>query len=263
MSQSSRECCDVHRPTWTATQWLRTLGKDGTVDRGAQRAGMSSESSNVKDRVSIGRIPLKQVRVNRNERKEEAPKPNPMNKLVPYLDLFCRLGDDELARLANVDKDVCASLRTQVDAINAGLAAYVDLLPRLSDAELTRLTGASDRTIRFWRLCQPRADVAAKAPAPAKSDASASAEKPGVPSEKRPVPTAPHSVVTESLSSDSGKFPAAEGATDKDAAGYVTLSGAPFPGFDTEGEAPAEPAIEGVSLEEVEGEPDPLGLNNP
>ncbi len=224
---------------------------------------MSSESSNVKDRVSIGRIPLKQVRVNRNERTEESPKPNPMNKLVPYLDLFCRLGDDELARLANVDKDVCASLRTQVDAINTGLAPYVDLLPRLSDAELTRLTGASDRTVRFWRLCQPRADVAAKAPAPAKPEASASVEKPGVPSEKRLVPTAPHSVVTESLSSDSGRFPAAEEASGKDAAGYVTLSGAPFPGFDSDGESSTEHGGDGVSLEEVEGEPDPLGLNNP
>jgi hypothetical protein len=225
---------------------------------------MSSESSNVKDRVSIGRIPLKQVRVSRSDRKEEAPKPNPMNKLVPYLDLFCRLSDDELARLANVDKDVCASLRTQVDAINAGLAAYVDLLPRLSDAELTRLTGASDRTVRFWRLCQPRGGAAAKAPAAAtKPDAAPAGEKPGVPGESQRVPTAPHSVVTEPLSSESGKF-AAEGSTDKDAAGYVTLSGAPFPGFDTEGEsAPSEPAIEGVSLEEVEGEPDPLGLNNP
>lgn len=223
---------------------------------------MSSESSNVKDRVSIGRIPLKQMRVNRSDRKDEAPKPNPMNKLVPYLDLFCRLGDDELARLAQVDQDICATLRTQVDAINAGLAAYADLLPRLSDAELTRLTGASDRTVRFWRLCQPRTGVAAKAPASAAGRAEGATEKPGVPGERRTVPTAPHSVVTESLGSDSGKLPA-EGSTDKDASGYVTLSGAPFPGFDTDGVGPTEPAIEGVSLEEVEGEPDPLGLNNP
>ena len=69
-------------------------------------------------------------------------------------------------------------------------------------------------------------------------------------------------MVTESLSSESGKFPA-EGSADKDAAGYVTLSGAPFPGFDSDGESSAEPVIDGVSLEEVEGEPDPLGLNNP
>ena len=184
---------------------------------------------------------------------------NPMNKLVPYLDLFCRLGDDELGRLADVEPEICASLRSQVDAINAGLAAYVDLLPRLSDAELCRLTGASDRTIRFWRLCQPRAGLA---PAPMPRAAAQS----GVPAESQRVPTAPHSVVTEPISSDSGRFPAGEPSKkDKDASGYVSLSGAPFPGFDDEGAAEVEviEAIEGVSLEEVEGEPDPLGLNQP
>jgi len=219
---------------------------------------MSSESSNVNDRVSIGRIPLKQVRVSRSDREKEAQRANPMNKLVPYLDLFCRLGDEELGRLADVEPEICASLRSQVDAINAGLAAYVDLLPRLSDVELCRLTGASDRTIRFWRLCQPRAGIAA-APKPQ------AAAQSGVPAESQRVPTAPHSVVTEPASSDSGRFPAGEPGKkkDKDASGYVSLSGAPFPGFDDEGAAAAEAIeeIEGVSLEEVEGEPDPLGLN--
>lgn len=104
-------------------------------------------------RVSIGRIPLKQVRVKR----EEPPKPiNPMNALVPYLDLFCRLDDDELARLAHVETDVVSELRAQVIAIDEGLGQYADLLPRLSDGELVRLTGATAKTVRFWRLCQPR-----------------------------------------------------------------------------------------------------------
>lgn len=212
---------------------------------------MSSESSNVNDRISIGRIPLKQVRVSRADREKEAQKAaNPMNKLVPYLDLFCRLGDEELGRLAGVEPEICASLRTQVDAINAGLAAYVDLLPRLSDAELCRLTGASDRTIRFWRLCQPRAGIA---PAP-KAEAPA-----GVPAESQRVPTAPHSVVTEPASPAGGEVK----KKGKDASGYVSLSGAPFPGFDDEGAAEVVEELEGVSLEEVEGEPDPLGLNQP
>lgn len=220
---------------------------------------MSSESSNVNDRVSIGRIPLKQVRVSRSEQKE-APKANPMNKLVPYLDLFCRLDDDELGRLAGVEREVCASLRSQVDAINDGLAAYVDLLPRLSDTELVRLTGASDRTVRFWRLCQPREGIAPKpaaAPAP-----EVKAQEDGSPEQSPRVPTAPHSVVTEPTSETSGRFPAAApapGASGKDNSGYVTLSGAPFPGFDHDDQAEAE----GVTLEEVEGEPDPLGLNEP
>lgn len=225
---------------------------------------MSSESSNVKDRISIGRIPLKQVRVSRNEA-EKGPPPNPMNNLVPYLDLFCRLGDAELARLGGVDLDVCVSLRAQVDTIGNGLAAYSDLLPRLSDSELVRLTGTSDRTIRFWRLCQPRHAVAAAPPVAT----SAAATKPrtatpGVPDERERSPTAPHSVAAESPRDNTGRLPTVAamdvvGDGDDDGAGYVTLSGAPFPGFDEEAGAGAD-GLEGVSLD---GDPDPLGLGDP
>ncbi len=81
---------------------------------------------------------------------------NPMNRLVPYLDLFARLEDDELARLASVEVEMVATLRRQVNEIGEGLAHYLDLLPRLGDDELVRLSGASIKTIRFWRLCQPR-----------------------------------------------------------------------------------------------------------
>ncbi len=80
----------------------------------------------------------------------------PMNRLVPYLDLFARLGDDELSRLAQVPVAVVVELRTQVDEICGALASYADLLPRLCDEELVRLTGATPKTVRFWRLCQPR-----------------------------------------------------------------------------------------------------------
>lgn len=235
---------------------------------------MSSESSNVNDRISIGRIPLKQVRVSRSDRESE-PRPNPMNNLVPYLDLFCRLDNVELARLGGVDTDVVVSLRTQVDAINAGLAAYADLLPRLSDAELVRLTGASDRTIRFWRLCQPRhaaSSTPAAPPAPAKpaNPAGAPAASAGVPDRSENSPTAPHSVVAASPADNTGRFPSAAamgkaGSADSDAAaGYVTLSGAPFPGFD-DAAAAAAAVDEGVGLEGVslEGESDPLGLGDP
>lgn len=229
------------------TRRLRRGAKDGTVGVGTPLGlGMTSDSSNANDKVSIGRIPLKQVRVSRSEREKEAA-PNPMNRLVPYLDLFARLDDDELARLAGVERDVAATLREQVVAINEGLAAYVDLLPRLSDTELVRLTGASDRTIRFWRLCQPRGGLVAKAAAEPAAQTAA-----GVPSESKRVPTAPHAVVPPASESS----PHLPTVTKDDAAGYVTLSGAPFPGFDHEDGAGGE----GVTLEEVEGEPDPLGL---
>jgi hypothetical protein len=122
---------------------------------------------------AIGRIALKQVRVTRAEAEAQTrydgPKPparppaaeragsnSPLNRLVPYLDLFGRLSDEELSRLARTPTSAVETLRQQVDEVNRVLARYVDLLPRLSDEELTRLTGGTAKTIRFWRLCQPR-----------------------------------------------------------------------------------------------------------
>lgn len=112
---------------------------------------------------TLGRIALKQVRVSRAEveaRNREASGPrkasNPMNRLVPYLDLFSRLSDEELSRLSGTPVNAVENLRQQVDEVNRALGRWVDLLPRLSDDELARLTGATVKTIRFWRLSQPR-----------------------------------------------------------------------------------------------------------
>jgi hypothetical protein len=139
---------------------------------------------------------------------------------VPYLDLFGRLEDQELARLASVAVEIVAELRKQVMAVKRGLAPYVDLLPRLSDDELARMTGASVKTVRFWRLCRPKADddlgpaepgarpIAEKAAASGNAQpAQAAAASAGVP---KPVTTASHSSL--------------EG-----------LSGEPFPGFEANG----------------------------
>jgi hypothetical protein len=111
---------------------------------------------------TLGRIALKQVRVSRAEaearaRETSGPKANnPMNRLVPYLDLFGRLGDDELARLSGAPLQAVEGLRVQVDEVHRALGRFADLLPRLNDEELARLTGATTKTIRFWRLSQPR-----------------------------------------------------------------------------------------------------------
>jgi hypothetical protein len=86
---------------------------------------------------------------------------NPMNKLVPYLDLFGRLEDEELSRLARVPLSVVTGLRQQVDQVAGALERYSDLLPRLDDGEFVRLTGANPKTIRFWRLSQARSGASA------------------------------------------------------------------------------------------------------
>lgn len=125
---------------------------------------MHGDEPNAGGDGTLGRIALKQVRVSRAEveaRSREASgnaarKANPMNRLVPYLDLFWRLSDDELSRLARTPTSAVEALRQQVDEVNRALGRYADLLPRLSDDELARLTGASSKTIRFWRLSQPR-----------------------------------------------------------------------------------------------------------
>lgn len=107
---------------------------------------------------TLGRIALKQVRVARSGAQTQAePSANATavarNRLVPYLDLFARLGDDELSRLASVPTAIVAAMRTQVEEICGALGSYRDLLPRLGDQELARLTGATEKTVRFWRLC--------------------------------------------------------------------------------------------------------------
>lgn len=127
---------------------------------------MQSDEPNAGGDGTLGRIALKQVRVSRAEVEARAREVssnvartgtnNPMNRLVPYLDLFWRLSDEELSRLARAPISAVEGLRQQVDEVNRALGRYADLLPRLSDDELARLTGASSKTIRFWRLSQPR-----------------------------------------------------------------------------------------------------------
>ncbi len=212
-----------------------------------------------------------------------------MNRLVPYLDLFGRLDDAELARLAGVELDVCATLRKQVVAINDGLIRYVDLLPRLSDRELVRLTGASDKTIRFWRLCQPRTAPERKAPTNSRTNDSAASRSTGPHSAVNP-PTGPYSTVA----SATGAHPSGPGQAAESSGRYATLdpseshpgspqpvaasasasheleesselmqfSGAPFPGFDQDDSGiPTPPPMDPLGMEEVEDGADPLGLS--
>lgn len=231
---------------------------------------LDSESS---DAISIGRISLKQVRVKRTETPTPAPSSsaNPMNRLVPYLDLFSRLNDDELARLGNVDAPVVSALRQQVVTIDRGLAAYVDLLPRLDDEELVRLTGAAVKTIRFWRLCQPRAQrvpeqpqapepdavvaraaasKATTAPMPAASDTEGASQVAGEDGGSA-ADSQPMGQVAEMREfGDTGPHPIPR--TDSEVSRYMTFSGAPFPGYDESGEKKPDTA------EEEEEEEDPL-----
>ncbi len=115
-----------------------------------------------------------------------------MNRLVPYLDLFCRLPDVELAKLAGSNVSLVQAMRERIMQVNRRLEDYVDLLPRLSDEELARLTGLGPRTILFWRRCQPKIAVTPRKDAPRMPEARvADAPIPNAPANVTPANDAP------------------------------------------------------------------------
>ncbi|MEM7156154.1 MAG: hypothetical protein AAF799_25090 [Myxococcota bacterium] len=138
-----------------------------------------NEAGGTSGEAHLATIALRQVRVSRDELRDkelrDKKSSNVMNRLVPYLDLFGRLTDGELARLAEVPVATATNLRKQVIQVDRALERFTDLLPRLSDAELVRLTAATAKTIRFWRLCQPKSFQAA-VPTPAGGGFSVAAE---------------------------------------------------------------------------------------
>jgi hypothetical protein len=224
------------------------------------------DSAESRKDAKLGRIPLKQVRVKRGE----APRAtNQVNFLVPYLDLFWRLDDAELGRVAGVDADTVAGLRKQVIEVERALERYVDLLPRLSDTELVRLTGATEKTIRFWRLCQPRVpsrDLASRAGAaastPSKDPVESSAPTPTPAKRKKPDARLPTGKSAPQDTSRPRTTPGPD-AEDRDARveinpaaqatvdSMMTFSGAPFPGYD-DGESESRPPPDEISLSDVE-----------
>jgi hypothetical protein len=221
--------------------------------------------------ATLGRIPLKQVRVKRGEGARPA---NAVNFLVPYLDLFWRLDDGELGRLAGVDAEIVAGLRKQVIEVDRALERYVDLLPRLTDDELVRLTGATEKTIRFWRLCQPRVPPRDRAPSGVSSPKDTRNPEPSQAAAVRntqgsavPPPSTASAVVEEgkrkrpdartprntperaNLEGRDAKVtinPAAQATVDS----MMSFSGAPFPGYD--GEAASKPPPDEISLADAE-----------
>jgi hypothetical protein len=152
-----------------------------------------------------------------------------------------------------------AELRKQVVSIDQALSAYVDLLPRLSDQEMVRLTGATAKTVRFWRLCQPRIPIpkeelrgpegdgivaraaaakATTAPFPAANAESNVAPVSDGPSAPDPTPApapapAPAQAAAPAFTPGSQPPPAPpKRAAQQAAARLMTFSGDPFPGFD-------------------------------
>ncbi len=225
---------------------------------------MSESEGSAPGSKTLGTIPLKQVRVTRAEMEERAA--NPMNRLVPYLDLFERLTDAELARLAVVAPEVVAELRKQVVQVCQTLERFVDLLPRLMDEELMRLTGATSKTIRFWRLCQPRpARAVRNRPTPAPMRPTPAPMRPTPPPLMRTeeaavarairsrAETAPHPIVDDPSDATDPRVGTPERPTPppsqprNSSTGThqtIQLSGTPFPGYDYDDADPVPEELE-------------------
>ena len=125
-----------------------------------------SESKTASKRpATLGKISLQPKRVSEQEyeahqvealRRKDPKEVRRLNLLVPYLDLFHRLNDEELARLAGVPTPTVRSMRAQVNSVGHRLKDYVALLDRLDDQQLARVADTSPKMFQYLRLCQPR-----------------------------------------------------------------------------------------------------------
>jgi hypothetical protein len=76
------------------------------------------------------------------------------DRVTPYFDLFDRLDDQEIARLAKVEPSVVTEIRPILDSIVQPLGDYDHLLDSLGDSKLSRAFGLPDTAVRIWRLCR-------------------------------------------------------------------------------------------------------------
>lgn len=76
------------------------------------------------------------------------------DKLIPYFDLFDRLDDSEISRIAQVDVQVVSEVRTVIESIYDPLRNYEKLLDTLDDAQLCKLFGFPKSAAAIWRHCR-------------------------------------------------------------------------------------------------------------
>ena len=85
--------------------------------------------------------------------------PKPRDRVTPFFDLFDRLGDEEIARLASVQAALVNEVRTVVEAIYDPLREYEKLLTQLDDRQIAKLFGMPESAARIWRLARAPASV--------------------------------------------------------------------------------------------------------
>ncbi len=85
------------------------------------------------------------------------------DRLTPYFDLFDRLGDEELARLADVKIAMVTEVRSLVVDIYDPLREYEKLLEQLDDRQISKLFGMPEEAARIWRLARAPETLSAEA----------------------------------------------------------------------------------------------------
>lgn len=125
----------------------------------------SSDQTPRDDATTLGKIQLAKQAVDSTEyvahkraalRRGDPREVARLNKLVPYLDLFERLSDRELARLADVPELTATQMREQIVSVRRKLGSFEPLLERLDDVQLARVADTSPKMFQYLRLCQPR-----------------------------------------------------------------------------------------------------------
>jgi len=79
---------------------------------------------------------------------------NTRDKLTPYFDLFDRLDDEEIGRIAAVPAELVAEVRTVIESIYDPLREYEKLMETLDDGQLCKLFGFPDSAAAIWRHCR-------------------------------------------------------------------------------------------------------------
>jgi len=131
----------------------------GTVQRVSDTRDATG-SHQALGKIALGQKEVSEQELGRHEdaaiSRRDSKEVRRLNKLVPYLDLFTRLEDREIARLADVPERTVARMRTQVSSVGRKLEPFVKLLDRLNDQQLGRVAQISPKMFLYLRLCQPR-----------------------------------------------------------------------------------------------------------
>ena len=85
------------------------------------------------------------------------------DRVTPYFDLFDRLDDKEIARLANVSPELVSEIRDLVEAIYDPLREFENMLKQLDNRQVAKLFGMPESAAQIWRLARAPSTLSVEA----------------------------------------------------------------------------------------------------